>query len=338
MRFKRLDLNLLVALDALLSERSVSLAADRICLSQSATSSALGRLREYFGDELLVVKGRHMVLTARAEQLVEPVRAVLEQIRTSISVSPPFDPATSDRMIRIMASDYSTEVLLSTALRDVASDAPGMRFEITPMNDANESLERGTIDLLLTIDYAAAPDHPSQVLFEDDHVVVGWRENPAMQGEMTPELYYQLGHVTVRFFKTRVPAFEDWFARRQSQQRRVEIVAPSFMSVPTLVIGSNRIATMHRRLAMRFVGQGNLIMKPLPFDMPPIRLVAQWHVSNSNDAALRWLVERLVATAAEKPPMESDTKVVSIEQGRVKGQTRAELAALFHQGIHTQGS
>ena len=113
MRFERLDLNLLVALDALLDERSVSLAADRIFLSQSATSSALGRLREYFGDDLLVVKGRQMVLTARAEQLVEPVRAVLEQIRTTISVSPPFDPATCDRTLRMMASDYVTEVLLS---------------------------------------------------------------------------------------------------------------------------------------------------------------------------------------------------------------------------------
>ena len=81
MRFGRLDLNLLVALDALLTECSVSLAADRLCLSQSATSSALGRLRDYFGDELLVVRGRSMVLTARAESLVEPVRAVLEQVR-----------------------------------------------------------------------------------------------------------------------------------------------------------------------------------------------------------------------------------------------------------------
>lgn len=95
MRFQRLDLNLLVALDALLTERSVSLAAERICLSQSATSSALGRLRDYFGDDLLILRGRQMVLTARAELLVEPVRAVLDQIHRTIAVTPPFDPATS---------------------------------------------------------------------------------------------------------------------------------------------------------------------------------------------------------------------------------------------------
>ncbi len=121
MRFGRLDLNLLVALDALLTERSVSLAADRLCLSQSATSSALGRLREYFGDELLVVKGRHMILTARAEELIEPVRAVLEQIRSTIAIAPEFDPATADRQVRIMASDYTTQVLLAEALARIAA-------------------------------------------------------------------------------------------------------------------------------------------------------------------------------------------------------------------------
>ncbi len=123
MRYGRLDLNLLVALDVLLTERSVSLAADRLCLSQSATSSALGRLREYFEDELLVVKGRAMILTARAEELIEPVRAVLEQIRTTVAVAPPFDPATADRTIRMMASDYSTEVLLTRVLADLEKDA-----------------------------------------------------------------------------------------------------------------------------------------------------------------------------------------------------------------------
>ena len=129
MRFERLDLNLLVALDALLAEKSVSAAAERLCLSQSATSSALGRLREYFKDELLVLKGRKMVVTARGEELVEPVRAVLQQIRTTISVAPEFDPKTSDRTISIMASDFVTHVVLSDALRFLEKEAPNMRLE-----------------------------------------------------------------------------------------------------------------------------------------------------------------------------------------------------------------
>lgn len=298
MRFQRLDLNLLVALDALLTEKSVSLAADRLCLSQSATSSALGRLREYFGDDLLVVKGRHMILTSRAEELIEPVRAVLEQVRTTIAVAPPFDPQTADRQVRIMASDYSTQVLLAAALVELEADAPNMRFEIQPMHDNPiEALERGYIDLLLTIDYAISSDHPSQILFEDDYVVVGAIGNPAMQQEMTRELYFSLGHVTARFGKARVPAFEDWFVRRQKQQRRVEVVAPTFLSLPGLVVGTRRVATMHRQMAMQVVQNMPLVMREVPFDIPPIREAIQWHITNNNDRALKWVVERLILVA-----------------------------------------
>ena len=288
MRFQRLDLNLLVALDVLLSEKSVSLAADRLCLSQSATSSALGRLRDYFGDELLVLKGRNMVLTARAEGLIEPVRAVLEQIRTTIAVTPEFSPASADRQVRIMASDYSTQVLLAEALA------------IQPMHDAPiDALERGQIDLLLTIDVAMSADHPSQPLFADDHVVVGDVSNPDLAQPMTRELYFALGHVTARFGKARIPAFEDWFVRRQKQTRRVEVVAPSFLAVPGLLLGTRRIATMHRRLAQQMVQSLPLVIRELPFDIPPIREAVQWHISNNNDRALRWVVERLAAIAAD---------------------------------------
>lgn len=316
MRFQRLDLNLLVALDALLAERSVSLAADRLCLSQSATSSALGRLREYFGDELMVVRGRHMVLTARAQGLIEPVRAVLDQIRTTIAVAPEFDPATSDRQIRIMASDYLTEVLLAGALREIEVSAPNMRVEILPMHDSpQEALERNMVDLLATIDYVLSADHPSRILFEDDHVVIGWAQNPAMQQEMTRQLYFELGHVTARFGKARVPAFEDAFMRRMKQTRRVEVVAPSFLSLSGLVVGTNRIATVHRRLAVQMASYAPLVLRELPFYVPPIREAVQWHIANNNDAALRWIVERIVMEAG-KTGEGDDGKVVAFDQSR----------------------
>ncbi|MDR7153902.1 DNA-binding transcriptional LysR family regulator [Sphingobium xenophagum] len=327
MRFDRLDLNLLVALDALLAERSVSLAADRICLSQSATSSALGRLRDYFADDLLVQKGRQMVLTARAEGLVEPVRAVLEQIRSTIAVPPPFDPATSDRTIRIMASDYITEVLLAVSMIDLQQQAPGMRFEIQSLSESLlESLERGAVDLLITIDYAISADHPSQILFEDDYVVVGWNGNPAMAGPMTKELYFALGHVTARFGRARVSAFEDWFVRRQKRQRRVEIVTHSFLSLPGLVIGSQRIATMHRRLATRMAAYLPLTLREVPMDIPPIREAIQWHISSNNDPAIRWVVERIMSDAQMPVVPKRDQSVISLDEARV---SREELTAQF---------
>jgi len=153
-RFGHLDLNLLIALDALLEERNVSAAAERLFLSQSATSSALGRLREYFKDDLLVLKGRQMVATPRGEELVEPVKAVLEQIRSTIAVPPEFDPATSDRSIAIMTTDYITHVLLADVLKEFETTAPNMRFELLAMSDFMiEVFERGLTDILIILIY-----------------------------------------------------------------------------------------------------------------------------------------------------------------------------------------
>jgi DNA-binding transcriptional LysR family regulator len=279
------------------------------------------------------MKGRQMVLTSRAESLVEPVRAVLQQIHSTIAVTPPFDPATSDRTITLMTSDYLTEVLLTTAIDRILRAAPNMRFEIMSMQDhIIEALERGEMDLLITIDYAISPDHPSRILFEDNYVVVGWAGNPDMQGEMTRDLYFKLGHVTTRFGRSRMPAFEDWFIRRQHQQRRVEIVASNFLTVPGLVIGTNRIATMHRRLAHRMAANLPLVIKPVPLTIPQIRSMAQWHISNNNDPAIRWVVECLAAEAEHVPEASAESNVIDMDATRVKGALRSELSKQYQHG------
>lgn len=294
MRFQKLDLNLLVALDALLQERSVSLAADRIHLSQSATSSALGRLRDYFEDELLVLKGRSMVLTARGEELIGPVRAVLDQIRSTIAVAQPFDPAVSSRSIGLMASDYTVEVLLQRAMLEFAEEAPGITFEISPLGDeVVEELQRGRADLLITIDTAISTEHPHAELWQDDFVVVGWSGNRALAEPMSRETYEGLGHVTARFGWQRIPSFEEWALRSLAVERRIEIVAPTFTSVASFLVGSQRIATMHRRLARRMASTMPLKVLETPFPIPAIRQTAQWASSSDNDPAIRWVVKRL---------------------------------------------
>lgn len=327
MRFQRLDLNLLVALDALLTERSVSLAADRLCLSQSATSSALGRLREYFGDDLLVLKGRQMVLTTRAEQLIEPTRAVLEQIRATIAIAPDFDPATCDRQIRFMASDYTIEVLLAPALAHFCDIAPHMRFEIQGMSHSPvEHLERGLIDLLVTVDFATSADHPSELMFVDDYVVVGDIANPVFESPLTSDAYLALGHVTVRFGPTRIPAFDDWYMRRKKQQRRVEVVASSFVAMPSLIVGTNRIGTMHRRLAERLAKRYPLKLAPVPFDIPPVRELAQWHISSGNDAVIRWIVAQLkVIAQSEMPDIGSHSQEQNVDSMKMDFQNTQGL-------------
>lgn len=178
MRFHRLDLNLLVVLDVLLEERSVSKAANRLNLSQSAVSGNLARLREFFDDDILAQIGRTMVPTPLAETLMQPVREILLQIQTTVETKPRFDPATATRTIRILSSDYITEVLLVQAIRKARAQAPGILFEIDGLDDhVLDRIGRGQVDFLITPDNFTHPDHPKELLFEETHVCVVWTGN-----------------------------------------------------------------------------------------------------------------------------------------------------------------
>lgn len=298
MRLDKLDLNLLIALDALLEERGVSLAADRLNLSQSAASGALARLREYFKDDLLVLHGRSMALTPRAEKLVVPVRSVLEQIRATIMVDKPFDPLTSDRTLTIMATDYIVEILLRPLIVACATDAPGIVFELVPIVESPvEALQRGHADIMIGIDSSVSTEHPSELLYTEDFVIAGWQGNSMLAEPMTIESYEQLGHVVVWFGQT--SSYEVSAARLRSIARRVEVIAPSFSSVGGLVVGTNRIATIHRMLAMRMAEYLPLKLTELPFEMPPVREIAQWSSRNASDPAIAWLVSRLKQIATQ---------------------------------------
>jgi len=300
MRLEKLDLNLLVALDVLLQERGVSLAADRLHLSQSATSGVLARLRDYFKDDLLVLNGRSMVLTPRAEKLVDPVRAVLEQIRETILIDEPFEPQTSDRTLAIMATDYVVEILMRPAIIACATEAPGITFELVPIVEQPvEALLRGRADLLIGIDNVVSTEHPTALLYTEDFVIAGWRDNPLLAEPMTLETYGRLGHIAVRFGQHTSSYEATAAARLGSVARRVEVIAPNFMSVGGLIVGTQRIATLHRLLALRMAEYLPLKLMELPFDMQPVRELAQWSSRRANDPAITWLVARLKQIAKQ---------------------------------------
>jgi LysR family nod box-dependent transcriptional activator len=299
MRFGRLDLNLLVALDMLLAERNVTVAADRLCLSQSAMSGALGRLREYFDDDLLIHTGRKMVLTARGESLVVPVRNVLLQIKTTITTTPEFIPSDSDRHFSIVMSDYSLQVMLAGALRQISEQAPNLTFEIASIGDRPiAQLESREIDLLVTIDQAVSEQHPKETLFTDDYVVIACDQNALIRGEIDLDTYCALGHVAVQFGKARLPALEEYFLQTAKVRRRIEMLAPTFSAVPDLVVGTNRIATVHRRMAELAAQRLPLKIYALPIHMPVVIQVVQWHSSASDDLALMWVIKELQGYAS----------------------------------------
>jgi len=179
MRFKKLDLNLLVALDALLTEGSVSRAADKMNLSQSAMSAALRRMRDYFGDELFVTIGRKTKPTALALELAEPVRRILNEINADIISREPFDPLTSQRSIAIAASDYVMRVVLTKFLPQLKQVAPNMRVDIWPITGSNTltSFANGEIDMLISVEPILSPDLPTDELYSEDFVGIAWAEN-----------------------------------------------------------------------------------------------------------------------------------------------------------------
>lgn len=291
MDFGGLDLNLLVALDALFAERSVSRAGERLHLSQSATSGALARLREAFHDPLLVQVGRKMTLTPLAEALVEPVRDFLIQADSIVNNSPTFKPATSTRKFRLLMSDYAQTVVMTEALPRLQQLAPGATIEMIPIvGGSADEIERGEIDLALGPSRYLIVGHPSERLYEDEFVCIGWSGNRQLDRDLSLSTYLKLGHVVVRFGKQReLPTFDEWFTQQLAQDRKIEVVTTAFNLVPQLIIGTSRIATVHRRLALFYQRFLPLRIVAPPLKIPKFEQFMQWHRSRDRDPGSIWL-------------------------------------------------
>ena len=283
-----LDLNLLMVLDALFVEKNVTRAGERIHLSQSATSGALSRLREYFKDDLLVPVGRRMVLTPLAEELALPVRELLQHAEAVIRRTPVFSPETSERKFRIFMSDYIALVLMTRALPQIQRSAPGITLQIMPLR--TDALEQGDADLAILPVQILAKDHPFEVLFQDEFVCIACAKNKLIGKSLSLSDYLNLGHVVVRFGEQQeVPSLEEEFLGSLGQKRRIEVVATGFTLLPHLILGTTRIATIQRRLAEFYARQLPLKIVRLPKPLPRLEEVMQWHAFRNADPGLMWL-------------------------------------------------
>jgi LysR family transcriptional regulator, nod-box dependent transcriptional activator len=289
MRFNKLDLNLLVALDALLSEQNISRAAEKIHLSQSATSNALARLREYFNDELLVQVGRKMEPTSRAEALRNNVRDILVRVEATVAAQPEFVPAQANRLFRLFVSDYTMTTLMPHLFALAYVRAPGIRFDLRPqVAYPHRLLERGEADILIIPKEYCSTEHPAEVLLEETFCCVVWDRSPLAQGEMTNERYMAAGHVVVQVGEGQT-ALEDWFMQRLGIVRRVEASTYSFLSPAHLLAGTDRIATMHRRLAEAASRSLPIVLRDVPVAVPTMEQSVQWHKHRTSDPGLMWL-------------------------------------------------
>lgn len=301
MNFKGLDLNLLVVLDALLSEKSTTRAGEKIHLSQSAVSGALARLRYFFGDDLLVPVGNKMALTPLAEELSRPVREALSAIDTVVKKDAVFNPATTNRRFRIMLSDYAAMVLMTNALPHLQSLAPGIGFELLSNSEfpAN-SIERDEVDLLLIAKQFTSANEPSEELFSDDHSCVVWAGNQRCGETITLKEYLELGHVVARFGRQQQISADEQFLSQMGVNRRVELVVMSFNMLPQMVVNTDRVATVHSRLARLYAQWLPIRILPPPIEIPRLVEVMCWNRLRERDRGILWL-RKALKEAVEEP-------------------------------------
>jgi len=307
-RLRGLDLNLLVALDVLLEERSVSRSAKRLRLSQPAVSAALGRLRDYFNDDLLIQHGKRMIPTAHAESLIPAVKQILASADELISMSNEFDPAQSERLFRVMTSDYITMVLLAPVMSALETTAPRVRLNVRLMaKQLQMDFEQGELDLVIAPEDYLDPKHPAELLFEESFVVVGWAENPLLTEPLTKSQFAKCAHVGVTIGKSQLREYGESYFERMGIKRRIDVCAPSFSVVPWLLIGTHRVAVMQAALARAIAPTLPLKVVPLPVSIPPMREMLQIHSARTKDQGLAWFRDQVRAiaraTLAPKPPL-----------------------------------
>jgi len=298
MRYRGLDLNLLGAFDVLMRERSVSTAARQLNLSQPAMSAALARLRDFFGDELLVAQGKRMYPTAFAETLMPQVRECLRGVEVMLTKTTHFDPATAQRTFRLIASDYIIAALIVPLVARLAIEAPGVRLELAAPSETGElEISEGRADILISPDSYVHGDHPAELLFEEPHVVVGWAENPLMHAPLSEAAFMAAGHVGVRIGVQRSPAFADRQMSIMNIVRRIDVETSSFLTIPLLLCGTLRLALLQARLARSVCKTYPLAVQAPPFELPLMREMMQYHATRSNDDGLCWLKSLLHSEA-----------------------------------------
>lgn len=301
MNISSVNLNLLVAFEALLEERSVSRAAKRAGLSQPAMSNALSRLRATFNDPLFNRTARGITPTARALELAGPIRAGLSTLRSAFEERPSFDPAVSTRTFRIVMTDYAEVRLLPTRLDRVA---PHLQISIRRLDRLfiapEADLRAGTFDAAIGFfpeDSSLDPGTHSCDLFTEENVCILRRGNPLLKRRFTLREFAAAGHVAV-FYRLDSRGLIDNILAGHGLRRRLLAPTPHFLTVPFLVAQSDLIAVVPAGLAAQFRKHLPLEVRKVPLLLPPFRMRLLWHEHAEDDPGHAWLRSQLRGNSA----------------------------------------
>jgi DNA-binding transcriptional LysR family regulator len=298
-RLAAVDLNLLVALRALLSERNVTRAAARLSLSQSATSHALGRLRDLYGDPLLVRRGRQLELTPRALALLPQLERGLGELAGTLAGEPTFDPRTARRSFTVAMADYSLALGAGSLMARLGREAPGFDLALLATPSSLEMLDAGSADLALLPNARLPPGFSSRKLMDDGFVSIVRRDHPrvpARRRRLALDTFLALDHLVVAPSGTR-GSLVDTELERRGLTRRVVVRVSSFLAAPLLVSQSDLISTAPERLVRALVGYYPIRLLEPPLSLPRFDLDLVWHARWDHDPAHAWL-RRLFAEQA----------------------------------------
>lgn len=291
MNLAAVDLNLLVAFEALMEERNVTRAGQRIGLAQPSMSSVLTRLRALFGDELFIRTAAGMQPTARALALAGPIGEALARIRATLAPDTTFDPATARRRMTIAVTDYGDLVVVPALVALLRQEAPGIDLGVKPIADASASLaalERGDVDALIGGHLPDSPRIVRRKLFEEDFVCI---RNKAHAAPLTTDDYLRLPHA---LFSAAggdgSPGVVDAVLAMEGRKRRVAVTLAHVVAVPFAVAGTDLVATMARRVAGRFAEIAGVTLMPLPCDIPPFAIDLLHSRRAAADPALAWFL------------------------------------------------
>ncbi|MES2941045.1 MAG: LysR family transcriptional regulator [Pseudomonadota bacterium] len=298
---RRLDLNLLATLEALLVEQNVTKAAMRLHLSQPAVSAQLSRLRDLFDDPLLIPAQRGMTPTAKALELLGPLRHALDQVRATVATHQNFDPVTAKLTVTIACTDYLQAAVVQPLLLDLRGKAPGVRVALRNLDMAQleAQMARGDVDLALMTPQVAPPGLRARHLFDERYVLIGRRGHPRLKRGITVEAFARLEHVVVSLRGGDFATPVDTALAALGHRRNVVLSAASFLLVPEIVAQSDFAALVPRRLVQGRADTLRLVEPPFPVEGFAVGMV--WHERSHGHAGQRWLRELVIANEKKGP-------------------------------------
>jgi DNA-binding transcriptional LysR family regulator len=294
---KRLDLNLLVTLEALLAELNVTRAAARLRLSQPAVSAQLNRLRNLFDDPLLIPAQRGMTPTAKASELLGPLREALDQVRATVVTHRNFNPSKAKLTITVACTDYLQTAIIEPLILELRTKAPGARVAVRNLDlpQLEIQMARGDVDLALMRPQDAPPSLRIRHLFDERYVLIGRRNHPRLRRRLTIEEFVRLEHVIVSLrgggFETPV----DEALAALGHKRNVVLSAASFLFVPEIVSKSDFVALVPERLVSNCADKLKLVNCPLPVE--GFAIGAVWHERSHGHGGHRWIRSTIASLA-----------------------------------------